>query len=374
MCEKFSAADSNMLSPPTTAYLINLDRAKKRRAKATASITRGGFNTIVRVPGVDGRRMKYDDRRRATGSAFSAFTLTGGQLGCALGHLAAWKTFLTQSADDSAVFFEDDANVKEGTAAKLVELWPEVAASADVLLLGCAFACGRRRSVAEILFAGPSYLGGSRPFSRKAPTVGKHLVVARNVRGLHAYVLTRAAAAKLVAHLDGRVRGHVDVAMDSVPRLRVLALDDQLADQGLGAGRLGDSSIATAKPPELLNSLLDHVPVNEQISVGYGMVVPVIQIGNYHVNAWSFVFAAMGLLLWFKLGRLPVAAAQRAWGIAAAVLVLLFAYDAAKDPLDAGVWSAIVVSLLLALGPSIPTAWFRPKMDIARFSFSPLVH
>ena len=113
------------------AYLINLDRSKKRLAYVRPKIKALGY-PFERIRAIDGQSLSTqfiqkhtDNFARTHWNLFSyepnqAFFLRRGDMGCALSHIKAWKRFLKSNAQ-YALIFEDDATFNSNTLHSVLE-------------------------------------------------------------------------------------------------------------------------------------------------------------------------------------------------------------------------------------------------------------
>jgi glycosyl transferase family 25 len=105
------------------AYFINLDRSADRRRYQQRQLERLGIDYAL-VPGVDGRELSSDEL---------VDTLPPGIVGCARGHLNAYRQVLADG-EPVALVLEDDAALPQETPALLRALAP-VLSGAEVALL-----------------------------------------------------------------------------------------------------------------------------------------------------------------------------------------------------------------------------------------------
>jgi glycosyl transferase family 25 len=110
-------------SPPLKAYVINLERSADRRRYQQRQLERLGMEYEL-VPGVDGRTLSSDAL---------VDNLTLGVVGCALGHLNAYRQVLADR-EEIALVLEDDAALPEHTPRVLEALAPALS-GAEVALL-----------------------------------------------------------------------------------------------------------------------------------------------------------------------------------------------------------------------------------------------
>lgn len=117
-------------------FVINLDRNVERLDFVGKQLDRLGIQ-YERFPGIDGRKMSNEERKRLSSPFRSrliqAYPIMGGVLGCALSHLAVYREIINRKFP-FALIFEDDVIVSEGfrelsewVAEQLDEERPQVA-------------------------------------------------------------------------------------------------------------------------------------------------------------------------------------------------------------------------------------------------------
>ena len=121
------------------ALVVNLPQAEGRRRLMQAQLEQPGMPRYKLVPGVDGRKLADSDLpsiydREKTKSDFGR-ELTRGELGCALGHVAAHREIIARGLP-VALVFEDDAVIGHQFLMVLERLLPKMnLAKAEVVLL-----------------------------------------------------------------------------------------------------------------------------------------------------------------------------------------------------------------------------------------------
>lgn len=338
-----------MTNAPTRAFIINLPNNPKRWKSAVTQANRGGWTDIQRIEGVDGMRLTMKQREQSA-SGFCSLFCTAGQLGAALAHMKAWRTLL-ESDSPSVVVFEDDVVLREGARTLLEDEWEKVPRDFDILMLGCVLGCYRRPpSKAEIVF---TMVGGIRTavWARSTPTiVNDKIHVPTCVRGLQGYVLSRKGAIKLLRALTGKIAGHIDIALDTIPGLRVYSWHPELAFQ---VNKASISNIASSGSPKLLTTLGDKVYLQDNLTLSYGITCPIWGIDNrYHVNAMTAIWFNVGILfaLWtFLFSR---SATKSVTLFLIALVCVIYSLDIAYEPFAWKTWYNVFVSLLLVLLPA----------------------
>lgn len=87
-------------------YVLNLDKDKERMQWMASQLARLGIE-YTRIPAVLGTALQDEDLARYRAQAPE---LTPGELGCALSHLAVWKT-IAQSDVSHSLVMEDDVHI-----------------------------------------------------------------------------------------------------------------------------------------------------------------------------------------------------------------------------------------------------------------------
>ena len=206
-------------------YVINMERNPERLTHFRASYAASDLAHVpcTTVVAVDGRRV--DVAKYVTEKAFSEITrseedgfrtmhyqLTRGAVGCYLSHLKAWRSVAVQK-EPYAIVFEDDVAFGADTLAKTNAVLARLPKDGwDMLLLGCiCIKCGEEDA--------------------EARTVQQYW-------HMHAYVMTPATAARLLALMDERP---FDMQIDSdlsrmaqQGKVRIYCVTDAIATQNNG--------------------------------------------------------------------------------------------------------------------------------------------
>lgn len=303
------------------AFVINLDSDTERLEHCLQTLSRAGTHTITRSA-VRGSELDEETLVKHVDPGYRVFAVPS-VVGIWMSHRRAWE-HAAKSADGSEEWlavFEDDVEV-------LPEIWDATAkalksvpGSTDVLLLG--------------YFQPQDSLGvfrktlGSNPRARK---LSEDVFVPEYFAGLHAYLVRRSSAVKLLATL-GKVKGHLDVHMSQAAaagEIEVAAVRPIQAWQ-----RKEEVSYNTCKRPYILNRALSDVSVGHPTDPDLGMCLSyrLGRIGPYSSSdsvdwsAWQYVYAVAGY-------GLAVHAETYFW-----LGALVFAvFVALVDPAVAGKW------------------------------------
>lgn len=167
------------------AYVINLDAARERRERMSAQLA--ALDVPYQVfPAVDGRALADEEVARKYDAAAAAARyrpMSRGEVGCGLSHLGVYRKMLDDGAP-FALVLEDDASLGPDLPAVLAELASRLDPErAEVVLLS---------HVDKYTRWGTRRLGGERRLVRRYGEWWR----------AHGYVVTRAAARRLLAGLQ----------------------------------------------------------------------------------------------------------------------------------------------------------------------------
>ncbi|HQR04149.1 MAG: glycosyltransferase family 25 protein [Proteobacteria bacterium] len=161
------------------AFVINLAAASGRRRLMEAQLSLPGLPAFEIVSGVDGRALSGPEMDAVYDVRLASRKLTMGEIGCALGHCAVFERIVARDVP-VALVLEDDALIGHKLPSLLEKLRPQMdPARPQIVLLSHVerySAWGMRRAGRKHRLARPYEAAGG-----------------------HAYLLTRAAAAALLA-------------------------------------------------------------------------------------------------------------------------------------------------------------------------------
>lgn len=166
------------------AYVINLDRAPVRRARISAQLEALGMPFII-FPAIDGRNLDAASLARdydEAGAREFYREMTRGEVACALSHLGVYRRILDAGADHALVL-EDDARLGPSLPEVLDALETRLPADLPRVVL--------------LTYVDKYTRWGSEPLPGKARLVRRYGEWWR----AHGYVVTRAAAERMVAAL-----------------------------------------------------------------------------------------------------------------------------------------------------------------------------
>lgn len=257
-------------------WIINLDRDTERWQSVAAELRRCRLTTHVRrFPAVDGRTLS--DSEILSNTTFVArHFLTPGIIGCYLSHRALWER-IAQSSAPWQIVMEDDVLLSEQFLLKMKNILRELETCTetqdyqwDVLLLGALGSVHPKGRHGFNRIA--SYMAGNQ---RTARRISKSVHVPRRPMGMHAYVLTKRGAQKLLDQAS-RVSGHVDVIAWGLRNLTLLSCHPMLAHQAMATpSTIG--AVTRGIETKLPSVKLDNYT---GITVEWAFNAPVFRLGN----------------------------------------------------------------------------------------------
>ena len=157
------------------AVIISLSRCPSRFELTSRLMEQAGFTNIRRFEAIDGfctEERFFKDLHISN--------MSPGEKGCAASHLLVWKNFVRSSNKEFLFVAEDDMIPHSNFAKLFPTYWNKTPDSFDIVLVG------------SHLYAEPS----------------EPLVLARSALNLHAYILSKKGARKLVALYDALPERH----------------------------------------------------------------------------------------------------------------------------------------------------------------------
>lgn len=191
------------------AFVVSLAGSADRRRLMAGQLDQPGFPVWEFLDAVEGRKLTAEELRRGyddvAARARYGKGLSLGHVGCALSHLEAYRRMLNEGLD-AALILEDDALIGEHALQVIDRLLARLSPDEPTLIL-----------LSHAKYYRP--LGGSR-LDRERKLFPIHMA-----RGTHGYLLTQAAAARILAAIPRveLVPDHWELIRD-VCKIRILAV------------------------------------------------------------------------------------------------------------------------------------------------------
>jgi len=222
------------------AYVISL----KEPDKLITSLENKGI--LARwVEAIDGKKLNNKMIKKNTTLLYSIFG-SKNSIAIAMSHMKAWKTFL-KTNQQYTIIFEDDVIIENDFAEKLSINIKNTPNDYDLLYLGC-FGCKKSPNVLSTIF---SFLGeGNVDYRDINDYINKPFIAV----ALHAYVISRQGAIKLLKLLEGKIYYYLDYCIQNLSSnnlINVYSLNERIAYQSSTDSDI--SSTASNPHPFLLN-------------------------------------------------------------------------------------------------------------------------
>lgn len=209
-------------------------------------------------------------------------------IGCAVSHMKVWEKFLVNNHEDYALILEDDVILIEGFKEKLELLLKADIKTWDLMHLGC-FGCNPSKTHVNILNTSLTLLGLVDTKSSHQP---------KTALGLHAYVITRKGAMKLLEGLKGKLWCPIDFGIQwlvATGKINRSAYLPRIAFQS-STDEIDKSSNVTSQHPRWLFQFLSQFHIDEYLRASYLFGGSLIRLGNINLNIISFVFFILGYI------------------------------------------------------------------------------
>jgi GR25 family glycosyltransferase involved in LPS biosynthesis len=272
-------------------FVINLDVQPDRMNSMHRQLTQAQV-AYERFPAVKGSEVLRD---AFPISAHCLRFCTPGMMGCAASHMNVWR-LVRERGLDMALVCEDDMIITDPDHFKqnLQRLVDAAPSDWDVILVGCFGSTCDPPEKSETLWhvmqrlswRGQSYM----------EDVNDVLFRPHYFSGTHCYLVSAQGADKMATTLI--MSGHVDHDMNKVAGLNIYAARQNLVIQASG----GDSNIATARFPSVLNAILANCRDQKNIPWSYYMTAAGGQVFGASFNSWTWVCLVLGLTIpstWF---------------------------------------------------------------------------
>jgi GR25 family glycosyltransferase involved in LPS biosynthesis len=209
-------------------------------------------------------------------------------IGCGISHMGVWEEFL-KSDSELAVVFEDDVVLEQKFRGGLTNALQHVPQDFDVLYLG---SIGDAENDTSITKLADIFMGGEKT------QLNEYIQDPRLALALHAYVITRRGAEKMLQHLKGHMYFHIDYCMQMLASKGIikryvahprLAYQTSIQDM--------KSTNVSMKHPTILTNALREIPADTGVNWDYFMTVSIGRIGDMSINGCTLILFIIGILL-----------------------------------------------------------------------------
>ena len=256
-------------------YVINLKRSKKRLRKINKHLKKLNI-PFNRIEAIDGKELTKDEIRNNC-TLFSQMFSPLSLIGCFLSHKKAWKTMVDNN-DKYAIIMEDDCELIDSFKNDLQKVLDElIPHNPDFIYLGHILLLPRINKYIDTSNFKYSYSPKSE-----------------SMVGFHCYIISNHCAKQLLKIMD-KVDDHIDVSFTNyVNDFNVYASKKKIAYQSASATQ---STQVKFKFPITFNSIFEKVLSNYNVSYGYYLSAPVIDIFWHPVNAYLLIACLLAIFI-----------------------------------------------------------------------------
>jgi len=247
------------------------------------------------IEAVDGKELQNEKIKKNTRLLYSLFG-SKNSIAIAMSHMKAWEKFL-KTNQPYTIIFEDDVIIDNNFSDKLTINLKNTPSNFDLLYLGC-FGCQKSTNTLSIIF---SFLGeGNIDYRNINDYINKPFIAL----ALHAYVISRQGAIKLLKLLKGNIYFHLDYCIQNLSSnnlINVYSLNERIAYQTSTDSDI--SSTASNTHPLLLNKGLSQFYIDEKCRASYLTTVSIFRIGEFNFTFSSILFLTLGIILAYHLSN-----------------------------------------------------------------------
>lgn len=264
-----------------------------------------------RIEAIDGNSLQYNDYKDST-SLFCRQMCTKSMIACAMSHLKAWKK-LANSDDQYHLIMEDDVTIPKDLMCRITQIWPPE--TFDILFLGCTECRPSYMFQTVTTHLTSNFLNiGNKDYNDGQCKNGEPCTFKPQITlGLHAYILTKDAAIKLlqIFHKE-KISYHIDFTLQKISsqgRIKIKSVwppivnqETKLSSSTISGNERKLESVKNDVSPILLNRILDNVYDMDNSSVAWKMSQPWAQVAQIRINSWTFLCFILGIIL-SRFGR-----------------------------------------------------------------------
>lgn len=274
-------------------YVINLSHDVKRlnNIKTQMDAYKIPFR---RVPGIYGKDLTQEELSKNT-TNFCKNYCPRSTIGCAMSHLKAMKTFITEAEDnEKALIMEDDAILCDDFLTKLDGYIQNLPKDFNMVYLGCFGRCHFRNSLTFPFFKIQDH-----------KTINDKFFKPEFPLGLQGYIISKKYAEKLLKQMEGNIASHIDLQMNL--KIVVDKLTGKVNDTGIYAtseelitqdGDPLESNIGVTYP-FILNKLLYKIKDIDGQNIAYKCSVNLYNYNGIPINGYILIFLIIGMILRF---------------------------------------------------------------------------
>jgi GR25 family glycosyltransferase involved in LPS biosynthesis len=240
--------------------------------------------------GTNGKTIDYNTIKKYTTPLYSIFGPKS-SIGCSISHISVWKTFL-KSNQQYAVIFEDDIIFDSIDLKSDISFYlSKTPSNFDILYLGC-FGSDPNNIFFNTTM---NLLNISSNFSQ----INNYIIKPRVALALHAYILSRSGAQKLVNLLYGKIHNHIDLCIQTLAKQNLIST--YVTNPRLIYQTSTDSTPSLNSSnsyPILFNNILSQVYIDNYVKASYITTVSLFRLFNYNITLSNISIFFICLILY----------------------------------------------------------------------------
>lgn len=240
--------------------------------------------------GTNGKALDYKTIKKYTTPIYSIFGPMS-SIGCSISHISVWKTFL-QSNKQYAVIFEDDIIFNSKNLKSDISFYlSNTPTDFDLLYLGC-FGSDPNNTFFNTTM---NLLNISSNFSQ----INDYIIKPRVALALHAYVISRSGAEKLINLLYGKIYNHIDFCIQTLSKKNLIntyVTNPRLIYQT--STDTTPSQNSSNSYPILFNNILAQYYIDKFVKASYITTVSLFRLFNYNITLSNILIFIICLYLY----------------------------------------------------------------------------
>lgn len=294
-----------------TPYVINLEKDTKRLCKINSQFDALGLKRPTVIKAIMGKDIKSGEMPGIVSSFFSMFG-SRGAVGCALSHVKAWETFVSDSERSEAMsgassseatngeyglFLEDDALLSKDFVEQMKLKMAHLPEDVYIFFLGCTMMCNPDKNY-DFLYPLIKVLimWGMNYYPKKLEIINEHIYVPQFPLALHGYVLSKKGARYLLDKIrQDKIHSHIDTQVlkyiQSVPSY---ASNPELISQE--EIDINTSHNITGSFPSVINDRLT-IKDSKGLPFNYKLTIGLYEYDGYSINGYFLLLILAAIAL-----------------------------------------------------------------------------
>ncbi|HEY9701924.1 MAG TPA: glycosyltransferase family 25 protein [Allocoleopsis sp.] len=274
-----------------SVYVINLDKDTSRFEKVSQEIRTKLGKIPTRIKGIYGKDLSYEQKKKHC-SPFYARIGSRSAIGCAMSHMKAWETMIS-NGDSDALILEDDVTISSNFLETFDKIKETIPKDFYIVYLGCVGLCDIEKRY-DLTYSMIKLF--TSKYSKQVIKINENVYVPALPLALHGYILSRKGAEYLLENIrKDKIKFHIDFQilkyLYTVPSY---AISPQLIFQD--DVDIDTSNNVSDTYPVLINSLLKKkdkqgIPSNYKLTIGH------FDINDYTVNLYTYLAIILGIIL-----------------------------------------------------------------------------